>query len=243
MDGTLVSTGCNQVHEDSFSYAIQKRFEGRLPPNISISEVTPMGKTDCWILSELLTLYGIPPDETDAAMPELQKYMIEYCLEHRQEIQQRLRTIDGIKTLLTNLKNEGDTILGLVTGNLMRIAMMKVVAVGLEGFFTCGGFGSDAKDRAELIRIGIERALKNNPSVTKEQLTIYHVGDTRYDLDAALRANVRGIGVATGNFSVDTLKETPGDHFAIVPSLSMDLFAPDYGKKTDTIMTNGAESI
>ena len=227
MDGTLIqsaSKGSNHVHQDAFGYAMQKVFGSRIPATAHIDDVVHQGKTDCWILSELLTLYGIPTEESEAAMGQLQNYMIEYCQEHRQELNSGIKVIEGIKTILTQLKEENNTILGLVTGNLMRIAMMKVVAAGLDGFFTCGGFGSDARDRAEMIKIGITRALKNNPTVKQEDLTIFHVGDTQYDLDAALRANVKGIGVATGNYSVEYLQATPGNHYAIVPSLTIDLF-------------------
>lgn len=249
MDGTLVASerNSNHVHQDAFEHGINVVFDGQV--SAKIEEVVHQGKTDCWILQELLALKGISEAEIDEKMPALCDAMVEYCREHRSDIGTGLRVVEGIPVLLRSLAGRTDTILGLVTGNLMRIAFMKVVAAGLDGHFTCGGFGSDYTDRAELIRIGVNRAVKRYPGIDLSKVTVYHVGDTPYDLDAALRATtlsppvkplvasahkdglhppvltelglvkpVRGVGVATGIYTLDQLRAVPGDHYAVVQS-------------------------
>jgi phosphoglycolate phosphatase-like HAD superfamily hydrolase len=91
--------------------------------------------------------------------------------------------------------------LALVTGNLEPIARRKLEVRGLGGFFPAGqgGFGSDARDRADLVRIARERA-GDHPAAD----TVL-IGDTPLDVQAALSAGVRAVGVAGSRYSREDL--------------------------------------
>jgi phosphoglycolate phosphatase-like HAD superfamily hydrolase len=109
---------------------------------------------------------------------------------------------------------------------------LKMQALGLKPFFTApalGGFGSDywgqdtkkaSEDRAQLLRIARQKAeasLKKEESPTADIGTIdrhVHVGDSPFDIKAAELAEAVPLGVTTGVFSEQELREvssTPGD--------------------------------
>jgi phosphoglycolate phosphatase-like HAD superfamily hydrolase len=69
-----------------------------------------------------------------------------------------------------------------------------------------GGFGDDHDDRAELIRIGIQRM--RNGSVSGRVVII---GDTPHDVAAARANGAFAFGVATGRDSADGLRTCGAD--------------------------------
>jgi phosphoglycolate phosphatase-like HAD superfamily hydrolase len=102
-------------------------------------------------------------------------------------------------------------LLGLTTGGLEAAAHIKLARAGLNEYFAFGGYGSDSADRAELTRRGIERAseiLKHPLGRTEVDV----VGDTPLDIKAAHDAGVVGVGVASGAYSVDQLREAGADY-------------------------------
>jgi phosphoglycolate phosphatase len=105
--------------------------------------------------------------------------------------------------LLTRLYQNG-FLLGLVTGNLEKIAWLKLKKIGLEHFFKFGGFGSDHINRAELVKIAIQRAQKKYGIGKNTQ--IFHFGDAPQDMSAGRMAGVASVGVTTGIFSAAELE-------------------------------------
>src|SRR5207248_10989443 len=90
---------------------------------------------------------------------------------------------------------------GLCTGNLAGGAELKLTSAGLWGPFSCGGFGSDAEARADIVRAAWTRAQALGAT---DALVI---GDTPRDVLAAHDAGVPACGVATGRWSVHELAE------------------------------------
>jgi phosphoglycolate phosphatase len=215
VDGTLLATraaSSNSVHKDSFSHAMALVFD----QSINIDEISHSGKTDVWILRLLCERRGVPESAvTVEALAAAQTAMIEYCASRKQELGASVSCLPGVRELLQRLREEG-AVLGLVTGNLEDIARQKVSAAGLADFFSCGGFGSDAEDRADMIRIAVNRAAEAG-FVAKQA---WHVGDTPHDIDAAKRAGVRGVGVATGHFDISELLAVPCGAHAVIQDLT-----------------------
>lgn len=111
--------------------------------------------TDMWILEVILEKHGVPLEASRARMGELKDSMVEYCKAHADGI--AVHALPGVPELLAALSARGDVaVCGLVTGNLEEIGRMKLAASGLVGPFTFGGFGSDHKDRGELIRLAVQ---------------------------------------------------------------------------------------
>jgi phosphoglycolate phosphatase-like HAD superfamily hydrolase len=215
IDGTLLAScaaSSNSVHKDSFSHAMSLVFDQA----INIDEISHSGKTDVWILRLLCERRGVPESSvTVEALAAAQQAMVSYCAARTEELKASVSCLPGVRELLQRLREEG-AVLGLVTGNLEEIARQKVSAVGLAAYFSCGGFGSDAEDRADMIRIAVDRAAKAG-FVAKQA---WHVGDTPHDIDAASRAGVRGVGVATGHFSFSELAAVPCGAYAIIQDLT-----------------------
>ncbi|HJX60977.1 MAG TPA: HAD hydrolase-like protein [Dehalococcoidia bacterium] len=115
------------------------------------------------------------------------------------------RVMPGMPEVLAALELTPGAHLGLATGNFSLSARLKLEYYGLQRFFQTGGFGEDSDERAEIVARAIERvaalAADAGPHST------FVIGDTPLDVAAALANGVVAVGVATGTFSVDALKE------------------------------------
>lgn len=87
--------------------------------------------------------------------------------------------------------------LGLVTGNIERIAWTKLRAAGLDAYFGCGAFGDDAEAREALPPLALARA---GAAFGREftPASTYVVGDTPADIACGAASGLRTIAVATG---------------------------------------------
>lgn len=127
-----------------------------------------------------------------------------------------LELLPGVKELLSRLAERDDVIVALVTGNLERIAWIKMKALGVESSFTkpgIGGFGSDDTERGALVRIARKRCAEK---LGAEVGAAVHVGDTPNDVKAAEFGGAKAIGVTTGVFDADALLRAAGDNKANV---------------------------
>jgi phosphoglycolate phosphatase-like HAD superfamily hydrolase len=116
---------------------------------------------------------------------------------------------DGVEEALGWFERGGATI-GLATGNLRDGARVKLERGGLWHRFAFGGFGSDARERAELVRIGIRRGEERaRRRFAREEILV--VGDTPKDIAAAHAAGATAIAVATGSYDEETLRAAGAD--------------------------------
>jgi len=115
------------------------------------------------------------------------------------------RVMPGMPEVLAALEATPGAHVGLATGNFSLSARLKLEYYGLQRFFQTGGFGEDSDERAEIVARAIERvaalAADAGPHST------FVIGDTPLDVAAALANGVVAVGVATGTFSVNALKE------------------------------------
>jgi phosphoglycolate phosphatase len=180
-------------------------------------------------------LYGVPGEigkYTDAGMtePEVATITFRDVIGHdptRQELARLMarrlhylprtvaesrsfRVLPGVKETLDRL-HEAGYLLGITTGGVEAAAHIKLARADLSHYFAFGGYGSDSKDRTELTRRAIERAgvLLGEPLDPSEVLV---VGDTPHDVDAAHGAGAVAVGVATGRFSREELRDAGADH-------------------------------
>ena len=125
---------------------------------------------------------------------------------------------DAVFEVLELLESR-EAIIGLATGNLAEGARIKLERSDLWRRFPFGGFGSDAAERAELVRVGIERGHAHAPQLGRrlEREEVIVIGDTPRDVSAAHAAGAVCVGVATGRFSVDELRASGAD--AAYPTL------------------------
>jgi phosphoglycolate phosphatase-like HAD superfamily hydrolase len=80
----------------------------------------------------------------------------------------------------------------------------------LNRFFLFGAYGSDSPDRPELTKLAIAKAARLHDPLDPTQ--VFVLGDTPRDIEAANAAGAVSIGVATGKYSVDALRQAGGAH-------------------------------
>ena len=172
-----------------------------------IDLVEHRGMTDQQILIEILKLHGFSDDEIKKGLSKCMQHMEEFFRENMPV--EELEILEGVEDLLERLQ-EGGIVLGIVTGNLKGIAEKKLTELGLWEYFQVGAFGSDSADRAELVRLAVRRAENLGFKLDK----VFVVGDTHRDINAAKKSgikNIKTIAVATGDCSVEELKEAGAD--------------------------------
>ncbi len=202
VDGCLISTG--GAGTKAWRYAFN-RLHG-IPADIG--EYTEGGMTDPTV-GRLTFSRVIGREPTDR---ELARLLAAYLDRLGVEVEGSpgYRVMPGVATLLPLLTDAG-ILLGIVSGALEAAAHIKLARAGLNRFFAFGGYGSDSSDRAELTRLAIERAgrIHGHPLDAARLLV---VGDTPRDIDAAHAAGAIAVGVATGKYTVEALRDAGADH-------------------------------
>lgn len=215
IDRTLI--GRSKCHHAAFSYAFKKVYNVDVVYNtdIDINLIDYAGMTDPQIIIEVLKKKGLTEDTIKTKMNECTETIIDYFKKNVNH--DNIPILEGVKELLEEL-NKQNVIMGLVTGNLEPIAREKLKNVGLNHYFKVGAFGSDNINKTVLVKIAIKRAAENFNFKGND---VFVVGDTIRDINAGLKANVKAIGVATGNYSKEELKAS-GANFVLNDLSSVD---------------------
>ena len=209
LDGTLVSTGGAGLRALSLAFADLYGIAD------AMKRVNPAGKTDPAIFREMIETHLNRAPEPGEAERLGERYLIH--LETEMRVPGGKGVLAGVRDFLEHLADRSDAVLALGTGNLERGARIKLGPHGLNPFFPIGGFGSDAEDRAEVLRFGHRRA--EEAARTRISATdVFVIGDTPLDVAAARRAGFRAIAVASGGSTTATLAQTTPDF--LLPDLT-----------------------
>lgn len=213
IDGTLLVTG------GAGGVAWQRAFEQLYGVEANVAEHTDAGMTDPEIV-RIVFREAIGREGTQAERAKALACYLRHLPDAVAE-SAGYRTMPGIEPLLERLIDAG-VLLGLVTGNIEAAANIKLARAQLNRFFSCGGYGSDSADRTEVTRAALSRAEMVSGGALGDGGCI-SIGDTPRDVSAGHGAGIRVIGVATGSYTVEELKqagadwfmETVGDNFPI----------------------------
>lgn len=208
IDGTLVSTG------GAGRRAIERAFAVHTG-TAAVLDFSFAGMTDPAIVRAGLTNAGREPT-SDAIAAVLAVYV--QVLEEEVRLTERFLVHDGILEALAHAESWPGVALGLGTGNIEGGARVKLGRANLYDRFSFGGFGSDAEDRAELIRVGADRGAARLGR-RREECRVVVIGDTPKDVAAALAIGAEALAVGTGPYSAADLKAS-GAHFAFDSLLS-----------------------
>lgn len=207
IDGTLVR-GAPPVHRQALCDAAREVFGARLTPAefghtagmtdsaIARRELRSVGVPDAAITAGLAAFSVAAADAYDRLAPDdLSAYLAPHAVR-----------------ALTWLRAGGAT-LGLVTGNIERVAWRKLSAAGLAAFFTfdtldtptagvgalrwIGGFGDQAEDRNALPPLALARA-QRALGVMPHPRDTWVIGDTPADIGCGAAHSLRTVAVATG---------------------------------------------
>jgi len=201
IDGTLLVTG------GAGGVAWQRGFEELHGVEANVAEHTDAGMTDPEIVKivfkEVIGREGTAEERAKAIGCYL-KHLPDAVAESN-----GYRVMPGVEALLDRLI-DGGGLLGLVTGNVEAAAHIKLSRAGLNRFFSFGGYGSDSADRTEVTEAALRRGELVSGGVLADGACIA-VGDTPRDVKAGHGAGVKVVGVATGSYSVDQLREAGAD--------------------------------
>lgn len=203
IDGTLIRTdgvGTSAIHR-----ALSEIFDCEL----RVDGYVLSGKTDTQICLELMEAHGFT---RDAVLDRLEAFRSVYVDRLTETLAARPPTVlPGVPTLLERLSYRDDVVLGLLTGNIERVAWMKLSLAGLDGHFAFGAFGDCAASRDLLPPIAVGAA-KVTTGLTYAGKDIVIVGDTPNDIRCGASLGVTAVAVATGRYTVEELEEAGADH-------------------------------
>jgi phosphoglycolate phosphatase len=221
VDGTLVLTGGAAVRamNDAFCevFGIRDAFRhvpmpGRTDGAIladAITRAVPQSQ----VLANALSATGLRPVDGEIARYKA-AYFARFAeeihkpgpVDHARSARHRLKgVLPGVRDLLNALNARHDVFLGLLTGNFERGARIKLEYFDLWRYFRCGAYGDDSLDRPALVPVAVARSRQAGcPPVGPRDVVI--IGDTPLDVACAREAGVSCLAVATGGFSVDTLR-------------------------------------
>ena len=167
------------------------------------------GKTDPRIVYDLMHMAGVPDDVIYA---RLQSCFETYVglLEELIDDGHPVEAMPGIPELVGVLSARGDSLVGLLTGNIESGARAKLRPTGLLPLFSVSAYGSDDADRRQLPAVARERvrALTGLDIPYKQTLII---GDTPLDVDCARACGAKAVAVATGQHSYGELESCSPD--------------------------------
>ena len=202
IDGTLIRGG---PAKHSFVDAMVETYG---TPG-DFERVSFAGKTDPQIVQELLAGAGISNAQiVDRLDLMFERYLVN--LEARLPADP-VTVLPGVSELLDALDDVDDVGVGLLTGNVVGGARLKLSSGGLWERFTFGSYGSDHAVRDELPSIAVQRAR----DLWGERVAAEHavvVGDTPKDVQCGRAGGTRTLAVATGGFTIEELATHEPDH-------------------------------
>ena len=168
------------------------------------------GRTDPGIIADLAELWGGAPAAVAHGLVD--DCIARYVELLRDEIARAsVETLPGIKELVTALAADRRALVGLLTGNVVEGARLKLEPTGLFPLFKVGAYGSDSALRADLPAVAVARAeaLDGRRYAGKD---IVIIGDTPADVECGASLGVTAVAVATGRHTVDELAAYAPDH-------------------------------
>lgn len=199
VDGTLIDSG------GSGRRAIERALDRHYGRAEVVEGVSFAGRTDRAIFRALLEALGASGEASGALLDSYLEFLAEEVREAAGYV-----VHPGVEEVVDELRAQERAAVGLGTGNLEPGAHLKLARGGLAERFPFGGFGSDAEDRAALLRIGAERgaARLHRPL---EACRVVVVGDTPLDVEAAHAIGAACAAVVTGHAERERLEAAGSD--------------------------------
>jgi len=196
VDGTLIRTGGAGVR------AMNRGFQEVMGWPDALGGLSLAGMTDLGIahaVSRRLCGRELTSAELSAIFD---CYLV--CLYEELAAATEFRVMPGMREFLDTHRRHPGVLLGLGTGNLEAGARLKLEHAGLFQYFRCGGYGSDALARADVLQAGVRRAeALLGAAVPPERIVV--IGDTPLDVNAGRAIGAHTVAVATGPFTVAEL--------------------------------------
>jgi phosphoglycolate phosphatase-like HAD superfamily hydrolase len=206
IDGTLLRR-MPPAHRQALCDAAQEVFGALIAPG----EMGPTaGMTDTAIARRMLLGASVSERAIAAGLADFHATAAEAYQRHVPDDLTSYYTPHALEAL--DWLRERKAALGLVTGNIERIAWIKLAAARLDAYFACGAFGDEAEAREALPPLALARARQAFGRDFAPEET-YIVGDTPADISCGVAHGLRTIAVATGPaHALDDLRGCAPDH-------------------------------
>ncbi len=195
IDGTLMTSG------GAGERALRRGFLARFGIDDDLKHVEIAGRTDSGIARQMLAAHRLP--ETPENLTAFYDGYLHFLREELPASPGRL--LPGILPLLEALKSQPGIVLGLLTGNLVRGAELKLTYYGVWHYFAFGAYADDHHDRNQLGHFARQRA-REKFGIEFLPEHIFVLGDTPHDITCARAIGAKAVAIATGKFSVEELK-------------------------------------
>jgi phosphoglycolate phosphatase len=205
VDQTLISA--NGAGRAIYEVAFREMFGRELPA--ASAAVSMAGRTDRAIALDILTGAGIA-DARDQ-IDKFQAIQAAHAPALADRIRSRGRVLPGVPAALAAVARGRPgirVIQSVLTGNVRSMADVKLASLGLTRHLDldAGAYGTESEIRADLVPVAQRNAAARYGEDFSGARTVL-VGDTPLDVEAALMAGARAVGVATGGFSAEDLAE------------------------------------
>jgi phosphoglycolate phosphatase-like HAD superfamily hydrolase len=202
IDGTLIRSGRAGLRGMNAAF---QDLHGRAG---ALDGVSLAGRTDRAIVSDAMRALGIEP--TPEAITALREAYVARLAEEIRKPVPDMGVLPGVDAALAALESQADVGLGLLTGNFVRGAAIKLGHFGLWPRFGFGAFGDEHADRRALVPIAIEAAARaTGRRVPASRVMV--IGDTPLDVDCARAHGAVSVAVATGPFTREQLADARPD--------------------------------
>ncbi|MFN7020886.1 MAG: HAD family hydrolase [Phycisphaerales bacterium] len=212
--------------------AMRRAGEALFGPGFTSDGLDFSGRLDPLLMAEMLELNG-----RAASSENLRTFRERYIVELHHAADRnggRLgHALPGVHDLLDRLR-ESDSPIGLLTGNYAETGSLKLRCCGIDPcWFDPAVWGDDSPysqpKRDHLPAVAIRRMRdRMGIELPAERVTI--VGDTPHDVRCAKVNGCRSVGVATGKYSMDQLRQCGAD--IVLPDLS------DVGRVTEILLAD-----
>src|SRR5258706_15345957 len=203
IDGTLVLTGRAGWR------AMNRACADEVGHDNAMDGVEFAGRTDWSILKDVMGKHRKPMDR-----PLLDRLSRRYVAHLAEEIQLPGKGVKdgmpGIRVLLDALQRRDGVAMGLLTGNFIEGARVKLEYFDLWKYFPCGAFGGDSADRNDLVPVALPRA-RGAGVAGVEASRVLGGGDTPNHVECARVVRAPPGPLAPGRFSVRPLPGTRGE--------------------------------
>lgn len=193
IDGTLLNSR-DAVHY----FAVQHAIHDLCGVDASIEGVPVHGNTDPGILRAMLRRAGLDEQCINSSLPRIIDHMCAEVESKRQELAPE--ACSGISDLLIALRRRGK-LLGVASGNLEPVGWAKLEKVGLREMLAFGAFSWPRETRADIFSHGVQLA----EAQLGRPASVFVVGDTPSDIEAARAIGIPVIALATGIYLFDDL--------------------------------------
>ncbi len=203
IDGTLIHPG------NGAKRALSKTILKNFGIKIKVTYENTAGKTDRWIIKDILLESGVEQNIIDEKMGKIIDDYLTFIKEEYNK-DNDAKVFEGIFELLEKLNKIENVYLGLLTGNVEHGARIKLSPFNLNRFFPFGAFGSDGMYRDGLVEVALKRA-KHLYGISFYGKNLVIIGDTVNDVTCGKKFNAKSIAVVRRPEYLEKVKKAKPD--------------------------------